>query len=355
MKKTLAILLILCTAFALCSCEVKTRNRSIAPDKEYFGTYSQISTYADCNDEKIESYVKIAEEVLSYYHELFDIYNEYDGLNNIKTINDNAGEGPVIVNADMLDFLEYCKEVYTITGGKTNVMLGSVLKIWHDCREMADENYGYLAPENLPDEQQLRLAAEHTSIDSLVIDRASSTVYISDPEASLDVGAIAKGYVVDIVYERLKAVGADATVINIGGNVRPIGQKRGGEPWISAIRDPDGTAEEPFACRIKIGEVSIVTSGDYERYFVSGTEEYHHIVDPETLMPARYFSAVSVCCTDSALGDALSTALFCMSYEDGLTLVESLKAKGEAVDVLWIDTEGNQKMTDGFRSIIYNG
>ena len=324
----------------------KTRNRTISD--VYFNTYSQVSTYADESDAPIESYVRIAEEILSHYHELFDIYYEYSGVNNICTINKNAGKAPVKVDAELIDFLLYCKELYALTRGKTNVMLGSVLSIWHDCREAADENDGYLDPSELPTAHELQAAAAHTSMDALEIDREASTVYISDPEASLDVGAIAKGYVVDILYERIKERGAESVVLNIGGNVRTIGTKPDGGLWASAITNPDRSSNEAFVCRISLGEASVVTSGDYERYFVSGTEEYHHIIDPATLMPARYFRSVSIIGDGSGLADALSTALFCMSYEDGLALIEELRADGAYYEVLWVDAKGTLRMTDGF-------
>ena len=95
---------------------------------------------------------------------------------------------------------------------------------------------------------------------------------------------------------------------------------------------------------MEVGEISIVTSGDYERYFVSNdNKKYHHIIDPVTLEPARYFSSVTILSANSGIADALSTALFCMSYEEGKKLIEGF----EGVEVIWIDTEYNVKHTDG--------
>ena len=352
MKKITAIILLLCVCFALISCgetppekTYKTRNRTVSDF--YFNTYSQISTYADTDDENIERYVKIADEVLSHYHKLFDIYYEHSGINNIKTINKNAGKSPVSVSIEMIDFLEYCKELYTLTNGKTNVMMGSVLKIWHDCREEANDNFGYLPKEKLPTEDELSRAAKHTSIDSLIIDREASTVYISDPEASLDVGAIAKGYTVDIIYERIKGTGADSVVLNIGGNIRTIGKKPEGGPWVTGLTNPDKDSIEPLIARLEIGETSLVTSGDYERAFISDNKKYHHIIDPDTLMPSEYFSSVSILAEKSALSDALSTALFSMSYEDGLKLISDIGG----IEVIWVTRDGVVKTTDGVRLI----
>ena len=323
----------------------KTRSRELSRD--YFNTFSSISTYGDESDENIEKYLKIAEETFDYYHKLFDIHKDYDGVVNIKTINDNAGIAPVTVSKEIVDLLEYCKELYTITGGKTNIMLGSVLTIWHDARTLARETLYVLDPEYLPTEAELNEAAKHTCIDSLVIDSKASTVYISDPEASIDVGAIAKGYVVDILYGILVEEGADSVVLNVGGNVRTIGLRPDGTMWKSGITNPNKESYESLACKIKIGSKSIVTSGDYERYFVSDDVKYHHIIDPVTLVPARYFASVSIITDSSALGDALSTALFCMSYEDGVKLIESI----DGVEVIWIDLHYRVWTTPGIEII----
>ena len=306
-----------------------------------------IYTYADKDDTAIEKYQKIADEVLSYYHKLFDIYFEHDGMNNLCTINKNAGKNPVKVDEEMIVFLEYCKELYTITGGKTNVMLGSVLELWHDAREDALDDFGYLNPDDLPSMSELEKANEHTSIDLLVIDKEASTVYITDRKAALDVGAIAKGYTVDILAEKIKAEGAESVALNIGGNIRTIGLKPRNEQWVVGITNPDKSSEQSLYCKVEIGSTSMVTSGDYERYFYAGETKYHHIIDPETLVPAAYFSSVTIITENSGLADALSTALFCMSYDDGLALVNSIGG----VEVVWIDLSYNVKTTSGIKTL----
>jgi thiamine biosynthesis lipoprotein len=309
----------------------------------HFNTVSTIYAYGDISDAEFDGYVKAADETLEYYHKLFDIYFAYSGINNINTINRNAGKSPVKVDKALVDFLLYCKELYTLTEGKTNVMLGSVLKIWHNSREHAEETDGYLDPAYLPTRDVLAAAAEHTSIDSLIIDEVECTAYISDPEASIDVGAIGKGYAVDMLYSVLKEQGADSVALNIGGNLRTIGLKPGEGMWVTGITNPDKTAQDSLKCRIEIGSTSVVTSGDYERFFTSADKRYHHIIDPVTLMPAEYFSSVTIITENSGLADALSTALFCMPYEDGLELVSNIGG----IDVIWIFKDGSTEITDG--------
>lgn len=347
MKKLISLFLLFAMALSFSSCKAKTRSRTVS--SLYFNTVSVISTYADKSDRNIEKYVETADELLSYYHNLFDIYHDYSGINNIKTINDNAGKSPVKVDQELIVFLNFCKGLFGLTRGNTNIMLGSVLKLWHNAREQAEDDFGFIPESELPTADELTEAKKHTSIDLLVIDEEASTVYITDPLASIDVGAIAKGYAVDRLYDKLKAEGADSVAINVGGNVRTIGLKPDGEKWVSGITNPNLNSDDALISRVRIGETSIVTSGDYERYFYSGDKRYHHIIDPETLYPADYFSSVSIICENSALADALSTALFCMSYEDGMYLLESIESP--SVEVIWIDKEYKIKTTDGVELI----
>ena len=223
-------------------------------------------------------------------------------------------------------------------------MLGSVLSIWHDYRTAASEP-PYVA--QVPEESALSEAAKHVSIDSLVIDKDAGTVYISDPAASIDVGAIAKGYTVDLLYNALKEMGADSIALNIGGNIRTIGLLPGNKKWKVGITNPDRSSDKSFIRRVAIEDIALVTSGDYERYYYVGDTKYHHIIDPDTLMPAEYFASVTIFTKDSGLADALSTALFCMSYEDGLALVKSIGG----VDVLWVYPNGAVKYTDGVKIV----
>ena len=365
MKKIISVLLIfsllLSTALSFAGCSDKengengqkeeakknytTRSKTVS--YQHFNTVTMISTYGDTSEEEFDSYVKAVDEMFGYYHNLFDIYFEYSGVNNIRTINRKAGKEAVVVDAALIDFLLYCKELYNLTGGKTNIMLGSVLSIWHDAREEATDRGGVLDVADFPSMSALSEANLHTSIDLLVIDKEAKTVYISDPKASIDVGAIAKGYAAAKVAEKLKEMGADSMALNAGGNIITIGLKPDGGKWVTGITNPDKNASESLICKIEIGETSLVTSGDYERYFVCDGVRYHHIIDPATLMPANHFASVSIFTSDSGLADALSTALFCMSYEEGLALVESIGG----VDVLWIGKDGSMKMTSGVRLV----
>ena len=138
----------------------------------------------------------------------------------------------------------------------------------------------------------------------------------------------------------------DSYVLNIGGNIRIIGHKPDGSGWGTGIKDPANP--EQYAAKLTIADTSCVTSGDYERFFTVDGVQYHHVIDKDTLMPAAYFSSVTILTPNSGLADALSTALFTMSYEDGLALVSAIGN----VDVLWITPDGTQYYTAGFSALI---
>lgn len=286
-------------------------------------------------------------DLLAEYHQLCNIYSSYDGMHNLYTLNKEKNGIRQTMTADhrLIDLLWYAKEMYTVTNGKLNIAMGSVLSLWHDCRTAALNEPWNAA---LPDMDDLRRAADHTDISDLIIDREKLTVYISDPEMTVDAGAVAKGYAVEMAARMLEDRGISGYVINAGGNVRTVGSKPDGEKWIVGIENPDTESKEPYLYYLALSGEAVVTSGSYQRYYTVNGKDYHHIIDPDTLFPAEGYRSVSVICQNSAEGDALSTALFCMSYEEGLALVENTP-DAEAV---WIMTDGSRRMSIGFEEYL---
>ncbi len=294
----------------------------------YFNAGSaRISDYSGSSDEDFERAVALADQNFHKYHKLFDIYNLYDGINNIKTINDNAGVAPVKITAELFDFLKFSKEMYYLTDGEVNIAMGAVLSIWHDYRE-------YKMGETLPDMSELEAAAAHTDIEKLILDEENLTAFLSDGEMSLDVGAVAKGYAVEKVGRLLSEEGYDSYVINAGGNIKILGTKPDGSSWETGIKSPFEPDEVIY--NFPLSSSSVATSGGYERFYVVEGKRYHHIIDKDTLMPAENFASVSVVTPNSALADTLSTALFNMSLEEGKALVSSL----ENVRAVWVTNDG---------------
>ena len=310
----------------------------------FFDTVSTIYSYAGDDEGTFEENAAAAEDLLEAYHRRLDIYHEYSGMNNLCTVNKGAGGEAVEVDRETMDFLIYARELCEETGGTLNIMFGAVLRPWHDSRERAANDPGSAA---IPSRDTLEEAVAHTGLELLELDEEACTVRITDPDARLDVGAIGKGYATEQAARLLEDMGAESYVLNIGGNIRIIGHKPDGSGWMTGIKDPFDH-ESAYAMYLELADTSCVTSGVYERYFEVAGERYHHIIDPDTLTPARYFASVSVITKDSGLADALSTALFCMPQAEGQAFIDGLD---DDVQVLWIALDGSQMYTDGIHPI----
>lgn len=295
-----------------------------------FDTVVTIVLYADNETEAQEAFRAIYNDLVRY-DALFDIYDDHPGINNLKTVNDNAGKAPVAVEPELFSLISFGKEVYALTGGRVNIAFGSVLSLWHDARTAGIENPDAAA---LPERVALEHAAEHTDIENVILDEAAGTVFLADPELRLDVGAIGKGYAAQLTCDNARARGVTSMLLNLGGNVCALGARADGKPWRIDVQDPD----DPSAalCTVELADASLVTSGGYQRYYTVAGERYHHIIDPDTLMPAEYEKAVTIMHADSGLADAFSTALFNLPYEQGRALAEE-----NGVSAVWELRDGS--------------
>ena len=336
MRRTFCIFLMLCILLSGCAANPETKKYT-ATYLTLFDTVTTIVGFAESEEAFGEVAQAIHDELL-VYHQLFDVYNDYAGIHNIKTINDNAGIAPVQVDKKIIALLKDCIAYYNFTGGKVNVAMGSVLQLWHEAR-----NDGINDPANayLPDMQALMEAAEHADPGCVIIDEKASTVYLSDPDMRLDVGAIAKGW----AAEKAASSAPEGLLISVGGNVCATGPKDAdGTPWVVGIQNPNGS---DYLHTIYVSSGSVVTSGDYQRaYAVDGTL-YHHIIDSVTLYPSSYWRSVTVVCEDSALADALSTALFVLPLEEG----KALLARSGA-EAMWVDAAGKIFYSNNFQAMI---
>lgn len=340
MKKKLTALL-LCLSLSLAGCGRSGLQNYSVTWFDLFDTVTIVQGYASSQEEWDAQMDALHADLLAY-HQLYDIYNEYEGLENLCTLNRKAGQGPVQVDSRIIDLLQLAADVSKTTSGQMDVTLGSMLALWHDARTAAEEDPSTAA---LPDEQALRRAAQHSGGDLLRLDRQSGTVEITDPNARLDVGSIGKGYAVEMAAQAAQKRGLTSALLNVGGNLRAIGTKPEGAQWTAGIQNPDS---DGYRYAVFLQDNALVTSGDYQRYYMVNGVRMHHLIDPDTLYPAVHCRSVSVLAPDSGLADGLSTALFCMDVEEGLALVNSL----ENVEALWLLDNGETRMSSGFADSI---
>ncbi len=341
MKRLIPLLLCLCLLGGCAApADDSEQKQYTASFLELFDTVTTIVGKAD-SEEAFTATVSPIRDELERYHQLFDIYEDYEGVVNLKTVNDRAAIAPVVVDSAILDLLEDAKEYHTVTDGIFNPAMGSVLRLWHEAREdgLNDPSSAYL-----PQADALKAASLHMDPDSIVLDRQASTVFFTDPELRLDVGAIAKGWAVQRVCEHAPS----GLLISVGGNVYATGPKtEDGTPWAVGIQDPTNT--ESYLHILNITGGSVVTSGSYQRAYAVDGRLYHHIVDPRTLYPNELWTSVSIVCADSGLADMLSTSLFLLTKEEGQALLDRFDA-----EAMWVTPTGEQFYSPGFRELIRN-
>lgn len=293
------ILLLLCPALSGCG------NQPVSKSGFYFDTVISITLYDSSKSAELE-----------HCFELADLYEHYFSAkiadSDISRINASGGK-PVRVHDETLELLEKGLYYSKLSGGKFDITIGKLTDLW----DFQTENPA------LPDAD--KIAGAVSSIDYQNVTINGSEVTLTDTNAAIDLGGIAKGYIADKMKAYLLSQGIHSGLINLGGNVLAIGTKKNGEAYTIGIQKPFDETGAAVAS-VKIKDQTIVTSGTYERYFEQDGTLYHHILDTDTGYPyANGLVSVSIICRDSADGDGLSTVCFALGLEKGMALIETLE------------------------------
>lgn len=322
MKKILFSVLSAAIIFCLTSCEPAPQRYNTA-FADVFDTVTEFTAY--CGSQKeFDKYSEAVHSELLRLHEIFDIYSSYGGVKNAYLLNEKKEleDAP----SELSELIEQGRQWYRETKGQLNIALGSVLSLWHDCRKAG----------TVPDYEELRECAQHCDIEK--IKTYGKKIFLDDPRMCLDFGALAKGYAAQKAAELARRMGLENFALSCGGNVVTSGNKPSGN-WKIGIENPDGG----ILTTVSVSDKSVVTSGDYQRYFEVDGVRYHHIIDPKTLYPASMWHSVTVISDSSAEADALSTALFCLDISAGRELIEAHSA-----EALWVAEDGSVTRSDGF-------
>ena len=186
--------------------------------------------------------------------------------------------------------------------------------------------------------------------ESSQIDNGDGTYLISKPDdVILDLGAVAKGYIADKIKDFLEENGVKRAIINLGGNVLCIGKKTNTDNFGIGVRKPFAANNEVLVA-LSVDDSSVVSSGNYERYFYAddGTF-YHHILNPATgYSYDNDLSDVTILSKDSLTGDCLSTTCFCLGLDDGMKLIESL----DGIEAVFVTNEGEIHYSSGAKAYV---
>ncbi len=291
----------------------------------YFDTVIKLTVYQS----KDARYLDGCMELAAHYEQLFSRTIKDSDISRI-----NAAEGAYVqVDQETIDLiragLTYCQ----LSGGVFDITLGEVSDLW---------NFKEHKDGSLPDPDSIKEAVSHVNYKNVKLKGTKAA--LTDPDASLDLGGIAKGYIADRMKEYLEDNGVSSGMINLGGNVITIGEKPDGTDYQIAIQKPFDESGTPIGS-VKIDNKSMVTSGTYQRCFEKDGIIYHHILDPKTGYPIEnHLESVTIISDQSVDGDGLSTTCLALGLEKGMELIENT----DHTEAVFITDDGKVHTTSGF-------
>lgn len=304
MKKFILLLTAAVTALAATACSSPRNSESLSVTGMYFDTVVTIEAWGtDMNT------LNHCMEMCRSYEQLLSAHIE---TSEISAINHAEGQ-PVTVSEETAELIKLGCRYGRLSGGLFDITIAPASSLWdfHD-----SENH------DIPDAEELSEAVSH--IDYRCVQVNGCTVTLTDPEAAIDLGGIAKGYIADRIKEYLESEGVKHALINLGGNMLAVGGRYDGTDFQIGIQKPFSETGTVLAS-VSISGQSVVSSGNYERYFEKDGKIYHHILDPSTGYPADTgLNQVTIISDSSAQGDALSTTCFLLGLDKGMELIRSL-------------------------------
>lgn len=313
-KKIFFCMLLLLLPLLSVSCSLNRTPPKYTESGFYFDTYITITLYD--NSGNADTYLEHAFSMCDNYEQLFSRTIEGSDIWNIN----HAGGTPVKVSADTLVLIKTALEYATLSEGRIDPTIAAATSLWNfDTTGSGSDKAPFL-----PDAASLADACTHVDYRNVIIDSENQTITLTDSESMLDLGFIAKGYIADRIKEYLVSQGIEHGIIDLGGNILCIGEKPDGSAYRIGIRYPFGATSEMITS-LSCKDQSIVTSGNYERYFELDGQIYHHILDTATGYPIQNrLLSVTILSSSSVQGDALSTLCYIYGLTDGMTLIESL-------------------------------
>ena len=297
----------------------------------YFDTVIMVTLYDHQDEAILDECFSLAgtyENMLSKTKENSDVWN----------INHSGGK-PTAASQDTLALLRSSLFYAELSDGKIDPTIGSVKELW---------DFSGSSPAVLPDREDLEKALSHVGYEGIVID--GDMVSLADPDAEIDLGFIAKGYIADRMKDYLISQGVTSATINLGGNVLTIGSRPDGSPFRIGIQKPFSPGGD-IALVLPVTDLSVVSSGTYERYFELDGTVYHHILDTKTGYPVQNnLFQVTILSQSSMDGDALSTTCFLLGLEEGMNLIESM----EDTEALFFTSDGGIHASSGLKDIVQN-
>lgn len=275
---------------------------------------------------------RAASSALTEIRRLEELLSTWIATSELSHLNAAAGSEPVNISRDTMEVLTRSLEIARLTEGGFNIAVGPAVQAW-----------SVTEPLSIPSEAQLDRLRPLVDLSALQLDEMRGMAFLTRAGMQVDVGGIGKGFAADRAVEAMRAAGATAGVVALSGDIKTFGRMPDGEAFLFGIQHP--RKETALLGTIELHDEAISTAGDYERFFERDGVRYHHILDPNTLQPARDCQSVTVIAKESVMADGLDTGIFVMGPQRGMELVERLPD----VEAVIVDREGHIFVSSGLR------
>lgn len=326
-KKILLVVFSVIIVFVTVSC-IGDKDKTISRDTFLLDTLVNITIYDNDNPEIIDGaidFIRELENVLSVHIVGSDLYN----------IRQNAGIKKTNVTEHTMNIIKRSMEYYELSNKNYDITLGPLIELWNESKDL----------NIVPNNNDIFDLLKYVGMNRITADYKNNSIFV-DNGMFLDFGACAKGYISDCIKQYLLDKGIRSALINLGGNIDIIGTKTNGKDFGVVLRTPEDDPKNKYLGILKISNISIVTSGDYERYYKINGVKYHHILDPKTGCPAKSdLKSVSIITKESLDADILSTAVFVLGFEKGKKLIEDL----DNIDAIFVTKDNMVYATDGIK------
>ena len=293
-----------------------------------FGTVCTVNAFKDGTSD-------LYNQLFVRLHELDRRFSTTISSSEIEKINAGAGVRSVEVSDEVLELLKVSLAFSKITDGAFDPTIGPVVKLWGINTDHA----------HVPEDAELEKALKLVGWQKVQIE--GNKVYLPQQGMRLDLGGIVKGYAADVLKDILKEKKVKQAIIDLGGNVYTVGKKKDKSPWRIGIKNPQAPEGSPAAV-LSLPEISVVTSGVYERFFIKDGVRYHHIIDAKTGRPVdNGITSVTIVSESSTACDALSTSLFILGMEKGFELLKRLEKENVPADAADGSANIGAPTTDG--------
>ncbi|MBL3657901.1 FAD:protein FMN transferase [Fulvivirga sediminis] len=240
------------------------------------------------------------------------VISSWDERSQTAAINRNAGIKSVIVDPELFNLIVRAKKISNLTDGAFDVSYASVDKIWKFDGSM----------QGLPSAEEVAASVAKIDYHNIILNAEDHSVFLKEKGMKIGFGAIGKGYAANKGREIMKAMGITSGIVNASGDLLTWGKEADGSEWSIGIADPKN--KRSVMAWLAVGEMAVVTSGNYEKFIEVDGKRYSHIIDPRTGYPVQGLKSVTIICPDAELSDALATSVFVLGKEKGMALINQL-------------------------------